>query len=55
MHIDDSIILAKSKFNLFIEKPLSLNTRGIKSLINIKNKYMLDVMVGYNLRFSRSF
>lgn len=51
MHIDDSIILAKSKFNLFIEKPLSLNTRGIRGLINIKNKYMLDVMVGYNLRF----
>ena len=51
MHIDDSIILAKSKFNLFIEKPLSSNTRSVKSLINIKNKYMLDIMVGYNLRF----
>ncbi len=51
MHIDDSIILAKNKFNLFIEKPLSSNCKGIKKLINIKNKYMLDIMVGYNIRF----
>ena len=55
MHINDSITLAKSKFNLFIEKPLSLNTRNIKKLISIKNKYMLDIMVGYNLRFSDAF
>tara|TARA_B100001996_G_scaffold381414_1_gene370801 strand:- start:508 stop:1521 length:1014 start_codon:yes stop_codon:yes gene_type:complete len=53
-HVSDALILGKKQFNLFIEKPLSVNTKGIKNLINIKNDKKIKIMIGYNLRFLES-
>lgn len=50
-HIKFSTILAKNKINLFIEKPISNNERGLKKLNQIIKKNNLYCLVGYNLRF----
>lgn len=53
-HIETAKLLAKNKSDLFIEKPLSSELKGITELIKIRNKYNLKIQVGYNLRFDES-
>lgn len=50
-HIPISIDFAKSKNNLFIEKPLSNSLDDINNLIAIIENNNLIVQVGYNLKF----
>jgi len=50
-HINYALKMARLKSNLFIEKPLSNNLSGIKSLINISKKNKIKIYVGYHLRF----
>ncbi len=38
--------------NVFVEKPLALNHDQLDSLIEVKNKFNLPVMVGFNRRFA---
>tara|TARA_B110000263_G_scaffold236413_1_gene235745 strand:+ start:255 stop:1277 length:1023 start_codon:yes stop_codon:yes gene_type:complete len=54
LHIDTAIPLAKAGVHLFIEKPISSSTKGIKELISLTKKNNCKLMVGYNLRFSKS-
>lgn len=55
LHIPISIELAKKGINLFIEKPLSNNLKGIDSLAAVVNKKRLVALVGCNTRFLPSF
>ena len=48
------IKLAKNKINLFIEKPLSANLKGINSLKRQINKHNLTVLIAYVFRFEPS-
>ena len=54
LHIDTAIPLAKAGVHLFIEKPISSSTKGIKELISLTKKNNCKLMVCYNLRFSKS-
>ena len=50
-HLSTAIPLAKSNIHLFIEKPVGIQKKNIKSLIKIcKNKNIIN-MVGYMMRF----
>jgi predicted dehydrogenase len=51
LHIKQAIICAKAGCDLFIEKPLSLNKKGIKKLIKICFEKKLITLVGCNMRF----
>lgn len=51
LHVETAIKLAKAGVDLFIEKPLSNSTNGIKNLLHIVKKNKLTTMIGCNLRF----
>ena len=53
-HLSQCIKLAKNKINLFIEKPLSANLKGINSLKRQINKHNLTVLIAYVFRFEPS-
>ena len=53
-HLEIAKLLAKNKSDLFIEKPLSHELKGINELIKFRNKLNLKIQVGYNLRFDES-
>ena len=53
-HMKQCISLAKNKINLFIEKPLSSNLTGIKTLQNLIKKNNLKVLIAYVFRFEPS-
>lgn len=50
-HVKTAIELSKSNIDLFIEKPLSNNTLGIKKLSKLIHEKKLITMMGCNLRF----
>ncbi|MBN1364312.1 MAG: Gfo/Idh/MocA family oxidoreductase [Syntrophaceae bacterium] len=50
-HIETALLAAKSGLNMFVEKPLSHNRRGIKELKALAEKKNLKIMIGYNLRW----
>ena len=50
-HIPTAKEFAKRGIHLFIEKPLSNFSEGVKDLIDLCNKKELVALVGYNLRF----
>ncbi len=51
LHIKTSIKLALIGTNLFIEKPLNSDTKGLNKLKNIINTNKIVTMVGYQTRF----
>ena len=51
IHTDTAINIAKSKINLFIEKPLSNSMDKIDELVEIINEGKIQAMVGCNFRF----
>jgi len=51
LHIPVATKLAKAKLNLFIEKPLSHNLKGVDNLQKIVKKNKLITMMGMNYRF----
>jgi predicted dehydrogenase len=53
-HIFFAQIFADTKSNMFIEKPISTSTSGIKELIKTCEQNKTVLQVGYNLRFSVS-
>jgi predicted dehydrogenase len=53
-HISVALLFAKAGVHLLIEKPLSNNLNGIKSLIDICLKQGIVLATGYNLRFMSS-
>ncbi len=50
-HLETALLAAKSGLNLFIEKPLSHNRKGLKKLITLAERKNLKIMIGYNLRW----
>ena len=42
---------AKKKFNIYIEKPLSNNLKGIKQLKKLQKKFKIKILVGFQLRY----
>ena len=52
-HIPMAIKMAKSGLDLFIEKPLSNSTNGIKTLQKIVKQKKLVTQMGCNLRFHK--
>lgn len=50
-HVKTAIELSKNNIDLFIEKPLSNNTLGIKKLTKLIHEKKLISMMGCNLRF----
>tara|TARA_B100000989_G_C19521870_1_gene464581 strand:- start:1312 stop:2310 length:999 start_codon:yes stop_codon:yes gene_type:complete len=50
-HISHAIMAAKKKFNIYIEKPLSNNLKGIKQLKKLQNKFKIKILVGFQLRY----
>ena len=50
-HVKTAIELSKNNIDLFIEKPLSNNTIGIKKLTKLIHQKKLISMMGCNLRF----
>lgn len=53
-HINMATKLAKMGCHLFIEKPLSINSKNIDKLLYLRNYHNLISHVGYNLRFDSS-
>ena len=51
LHTSTAIKIAKSKINLFIEKPLSNSMDEINELLEIINENKIQTMVGCNFRF----
>jgi predicted dehydrogenase len=49
-HIDQSIKLMSANINLLLEKPLSHNMKGVKTLLKIEKKTKAVGVVGYCLR-----
>jgi predicted dehydrogenase len=54
LHISTAIKIAKKSIDIFIEKPLSNSTKGVKELENLIQKNKLITMMGCNLRFHKS-
>ena len=52
-HIQTAIKLAKAGLDLFIEKPLSNSTKGVKTLQKIVKEKKLIVQMGFQLRFHK--
>ncbi len=52
-HISSAIKLAKNGIDLFIEKPLSNSTKGVKDLEKIVKQRKIITQMGYNLRFHK--
>ena len=52
-HIPTAIKLAKAGLDLFIEKPLSNSTKGIKTLQRITKEKKLIVQMGFHMRFHK--
>ena len=50
-HISHAIMAAKKKFNIYIEKPLSNNLKGIKQLKKLQKKFKIKILVGFQLRY----
>ena len=50
-HLNTALRLAKKKINLFIEKPISNNTKKINLLKKISYKNKIKIFVGYQLRY----
>jgi predicted dehydrogenase len=50
-HVKLATLVLKSKSNVFIEKPLSIDFKGIKTLQTLVKQNKLLAFVGYNLRF----
>jgi len=53
-HINVALKAAKEGVNLFIEKPLSNNMKGVNHLKKILNQKNIIVSIGYNMRFLES-
>ncbi|OGT22855.1 MAG: hypothetical protein A3C55_04945 [Gammaproteobacteria bacterium RIFCSPHIGHO2_02_FULL_42_13] len=53
-HVSVAWQLAKNGIHLFIEKPLSNTLTDVETLITICQEKKLVLMVGYNLRFSKT-
>lgn len=51
MHIKYAIEAAKNNINIFVDKPLSDNMRGIKKLSDLVRKNNIIFMIGYQMRF----
>lgn len=51
LHLNYATMAAKRGCHLFIEKPLSNKTEGVKRLLNIVKKKKLVSLVGCNMRF----
>jgi len=50
-HLETALLAARSGLHLFIEKPLSHNRKGLKTLKTLADNKKLKIMVGYNLRW----
>ena len=53
LHIKTATKLAEKNTHCLIEKPLSLNLKGIKKLQTITKSKKLNIQIGYNLRFMK--
>ena len=53
-HLKYVLPLAHSGVNLLIEKPLSNSLKKIDLIKDIKNKFSIKILTGYNLRFLKS-
>jgi predicted dehydrogenase len=51
LHLEFAIFLAKLNSHLLIEKPISINSAGIETLLGEIERRKLHVMVGYNLLY----
>lgn len=51
LHVSHSVVLAKKKIHLFIEKPVSLSQDEARMLLPVLKLHEVHVMVGCNLRF----
>jgi len=51
MHLKPAMTAAEAGVNIFVEKPISHNLKGIDKLLATVKKKKLILMVGYNLRF----
>lgn len=54
LHLSVATELAKAGIHLFIEKPLSNKVEGVNVFLEIIQHANIQVMLGYNLRFSKS-
>lgn len=54
LHLSIATELARAGVHLFIEKPLSNNSDGLEEFMSVFRSTHIQVMVGYNLRFSES-
>ena len=53
-HVEIAFSLIEHGVNVFIEKPISNSAEGVEDLINLARQNNCKLMVGYNLRFSKS-
>lgn len=53
-HLSTAMPLAEAGVHLLIEKPLSVTSEGIKSLIEVCKRTNTVLVIGYNLRFVQS-
>lgn len=55
LHITPAIFFAKNKISLFVEKPLSNNLRNIPTLLKLRNKNKIIIMMGHSYIFEKGF
>jgi predicted dehydrogenase len=54
VHIKNALPLAMQGVHLLIEKPISNNSNNVEELVNVAKKNDSIILVGYNLRYSKS-
>lgn len=54
LHLETACLLAEKRIPLFIEKPFSHSTAGLSEFIDLCDETGIELMIGYNLRFSPS-
>jgi predicted dehydrogenase len=53
-HLDVALPLAEAGVSLLIEKPLSISMEGVNELLRVQKREGIEIVVGYNLRYSPS-
>ena len=54
LHLETATFIARKKINLFLEKPISDNTKGIKNLLRLIKKNKLVCAVGFQTRYDEN-
>ncbi|WGM88486.1 MAG: Gfo/Idh/MocA family oxidoreductase [Candidatus Bathyarchaeum tardum] len=55
LHLDCAIKAAEAGKHIFLEKPMAINLKDAKEIVNAARKNTVELMMGYPLRFNKVF